>query len=493
MRQRSAGTPVGVILAAGSGVRLGSGPKPLARLGGTTLLERATRTLKEAGVERVVVVVGHAKDEVEQFVAARGLDVELVENEQFALGNGSSALVGGRAAGGRFLVVMVDHVFDAAEVARVLATEAPFVAAVDSSPRFCDVAEATKVRLRGGCVVAVGRELDPYDAVDAGIFACDAEVLGAAERCLAAGEGSWNAVKRRFLAEGREILAVDLEGAFWVDVDTQPELRRAERLLVERAAGKTWDGFVSRHLNRHLSRPLTRLLVRVGISPNAVTLIAFVLTLVAATLLALGTVAALALVAGGVLVQAASIVDGVDGEVARASLRTSRAGDFLDTVLDRVGDAAVVAGLAVAAGLHTATSIALAAALFGSLQVPFVKASYRASFGVPLPAPPSRIGFGRDARLLLVALAAVTLQPFWGLVAVAVLANLEAARRFAVGWRSRPDRPRRPTARGFGRAPRGRSGSSLSLPPSETDSASGDAFSDGARAVASSAADGRDA
>jgi CDP-L-myo-inositol myo-inositolphosphotransferase len=284
--------------------------------------------------------------------------------------------------------------------------------------------------------------MDSYDAVDAGLFVCDASVLAAAERALAAGEGTWNDVKRRCLAEGAEIVAVDLEGAFWLDVDTPDERARAERLLVQRAGGKAWDGAVSRWINRPLSRPISRVLIRTGMSPNAVTVLAFVIALAGAGAIAAGTVWPLALVAGGLLVQLASIVDGVDGEVARASLRESEAGEFLDSVLDRVADGAVVAALAVAAGGQTAWIVA-AAALFGSLAVPFVKAAFHRSFGRPLPAPPSRVGAGRDLRLLLAALAAVTLMPFAGLVALALVTNLEAARRFAAGWRAaRPPRPR---------------------------------------------------
>jgi choline kinase/phosphatidylglycerophosphate synthase len=430
------------------GARLGAGLKPLARVAGTTLLERAVATLRSAGIERVLVVVGHAKEDVRRFVAERRLDVELVENDDFVRGNGTSALAGGRAAGGRFVLLMVDHVFDPSAVRGVLERSEPFVAAVDSQPRYCDVAEATKMRIEGGRVVAVGRELEPHDAVDAGLFVCDAHVLLSAERCLEDGEGSWNAVKRRCLREGSQIAAVDLAGSFWIDVDTPDELRQAERLLVDRAAGKPWDGPVSRLLNRRLSRPISRVVVRRDLSPNAVTVAAFVLSLVAATALALGAVWAVALVVGGLLVQLSSVVDGVDGEVARASLRTSPRGSFLDTVLDRVGDAALVAALAVATGGDTATLAVAGAALFGALAVPFVKAAFTASFGRPFPESAARIGVGRDVRLLLVAVSAVALQPFWGLVALAVLANAEAVRRFVVGWRS--SRPPKPAPEGAG-------------------------------------------
>ena len=269
--------PVGVILAAGEGARLGVGSKPLARVGGVTLLERSIVTLRRAGVDRIVVVAGHAKDELRRFVGRKGLDVEVVDNDRFSVGNGSSVLVGGRAAGGRFVLVMADHVFDPDELAPVLASDAPFVFAVDSAPAYADPDEATKVLLDGDRVVAVGKGLNRWDAVDAGLFVCDASVLRATERCVAEGEGTWNDVKRRLLAEGSELVAVDLRGAFWLDVDTPQERAHAERLLVDRAAGKVWDGAVSRWLNRPVSRPLSRGLIRTGISPNGVTLLAFAL------------------------------------------------------------------------------------------------------------------------------------------------------------------------------------------------------------------------
>ena len=203
--------------------------------------------------------------------------------------------------------------------------------------------------------MAVRRELDVWEAVDAGLALCDAEVAAVAERCLAAGEQSWSAVKRRWLGEGGEIEAVDLEGLFWIDVDTPTDRRRAERTLVSLAARKPLDGPVSRLVNRRLSAPISLVLLRAGVSPGAATVATFLFALAAAAVLALGVVWPAALVLGGVLVQLASILDGVDGEIARASLRSSPFGGFLDSVLDRAADAAVLAALAVAAGLDATT------------------------------------------------------------------------------------------------------------------------------------------
>jgi CDP-L-myo-inositol myo-inositolphosphotransferase len=430
-------SPVGVVLAAGTGSRLGVGSKALARVAGITLLERAVSSLRAVGIEEIVVVVGYEKQRLRGFVRERGLGVGLVENGDFGLGNGSSALVGARAAGGRFLIAMVDHVVDPEALRRLLRSEAAFALAVDSRPQACDLDEATKVRLQGSRVVAVGRELDVWEAVDAGLALCDAGVAEVAERCLAAGEQSWNAVKRRWLGEGGEIEAVDLEGLFWIDVDTPADRRRAEHTLVSLAARKPLDGPVSRLVNRRFSGPISLLLLRAGVSPGAATVATFLFALAAAAVLALGAVWPAALVLGGILVQLASILDGVDGEIARASLRSSPFGGFLDSVLDRAADAAVLAALAVAAGLDATTWALLAAALFGSLMTPYVKAAYEAAYGRPLPRPTLPITAGRDVRLLVASLAAVALQPLWGLVALAILTNAEAAQRFVRASRAR--------------------------------------------------------
>ena len=121
-----------VILAAGEGTRLGRPSKPLTRVAGVTLLERAVAAARGAGITRVLVVLGHAKEEVARFVTERGLDVELVENDGFLAGNGSSAAVGGQAAGDRFLLMMCDHLVDVDALARIVASDASFAVAVDT-------------------------------------------------------------------------------------------------------------------------------------------------------------------------------------------------------------------------------------------------------------------------------------------------------------------------------------------------------------------------
>jgi choline kinase len=124
--------PVGVILAAGSSSRLGGVPS----LSPASLGSRYSRgPSRPSGVQAWSASSSWSATRARTsaiFVARRGLDVERVENDEFGLGNGCSLLMGGRAAAGRFLVAMVDHVIDGEAVTRLLASRAAFALAVDS-------------------------------------------------------------------------------------------------------------------------------------------------------------------------------------------------------------------------------------------------------------------------------------------------------------------------------------------------------------------------
>lgn len=87
--------------------------------------------------------------------------------------------------------------------------------------------------------------------------------------------------------------------------------------------------------------PLIRLLLRLGISPDAVTLVGTVATCTAALWFAPRG----ELVWGALLVTVFALFDLIDGAMARASGRTSKFGAFLDSTLDRVADACVFASV----------------------------------------------------------------------------------------------------------------------------------------------------
>src|SRR3954452_6548612 len=216
-----------VILAAGRGTRLGFDCKPLAIVGGVTLLERAVVTARSAGIERVVVVVASLDGRVASFCHAhlRGVELALACDSQ--RGNGATAAAGLAHAGGRCLVMMVDHLHETATLERLLRADGELVFAIDSQPAYVDVDEATLVRHAGGAVVAIEKHLRDPTAVEAGLAVCRAEPLVELAATLD-GELEFNRLKRAWLDAGRRIDAIDIDGAFWADVDTPQDRRRAD-------------------------------------------------------------------------------------------------------------------------------------------------------------------------------------------------------------------------------------------------------------------------
>ncbi|TDE92452.1 CDP-alcohol phosphatidyltransferase family protein [Occultella glacieicola] len=100
--------------------------------------------------------------------------------------------------------------------------------------------------------------------------------------------------------------------------------------------GSRGRGFTSAVLG-----PVARLLVRLGVSPDAVT----VAGTVAVSVVALALFPQGHLVVGALVVGVIVLTDSIDGLMARQVGRTSQFGAFLDSTMDRISDSAIFAGL----------------------------------------------------------------------------------------------------------------------------------------------------
>ena len=112
-------------------------------------------------------------------------------------------------------------------------------------------------------------------------------------------------------------------------------------------ANRANDGFFSVFFLRKFSKLLTWVAVKVGATPNQVTLISFAIGLYSAYSFSLGGFWNLFL--GALLLQLSIIVDCVDGELARYTRKFSQLGAWLDAVTDRVKEYMVFLGLAIGA------------------------------------------------------------------------------------------------------------------------------------------------
>jgi CDP-L-myo-inositol myo-inositolphosphotransferase len=182
-----------------------------------------------------------------------------------------------------------------------------------------------------------------------------------------------------------------------------------------------YNGYVSRHINRKISEPLARLLAKTKVTPNQMTWAAFGIALMSFLSFILGQN-----IIAGLLVQLSSIVDGIDGSLARLKGMTSEFGGFLDSVLDRYADILIVLGLTLWSLSHESYPgiwIAGFLAITGTICISYTRArvspNHRHLFDKGLKSLASR-----DIRLFLIMLGAVIGQAYFCLITIAAITNL---------------------------------------------------------------------
>jgi phosphatidylglycerophosphate synthase len=156
----------------------------------------------------------------------------------------------------------------------------------------------------------------------------------------------------------------------WKFIADGQEIDEIEKLFL-RGSGKSQDGLVSRYLNRPISRAVTRLLLRFPTTPNAWTLLVFPIPVVASLILCQG--AYWSFCWGLVLFQVFSVLDGCDGEIARARFLESERGRRLDAICDVLSNILLVLGLGFGlwrrANVHDAGWFYVAEAILAALLI----------------------------------------------------------------------------------------------------------------------------
>jgi CDP-L-myo-inositol myo-inositolphosphotransferase len=179
---------------------------------------------------------------------------------------------------------------------------------------------------------------------------------------------------------------------------------------------------------------ISRYLVQRDVTPNQISLFSFLCSLLAAGLFALGGYFALLL--GGVLAQFASIVDGCDGEVARLKYQSSDFGGWFDAVLDRYADAFLLFGLTwhlLAVEVNGWILFVGFMAIIGSFMLSYTADKYDNLMRDRIRAGgKAGLRMGRDVRVFLIFLGAVTNIVLPVLVLIAVVMNLETLRRVSI-------------------------------------------------------------
>jgi phosphatidylglycerophosphate synthase len=308
-----------------------SAPRPDERLAGLSLALRTALTLQKEGAKRLLLVIRSGDEGLLATLRAdRRLRVPteaLVVGEAPAAGSSEGSPSAAVPPSGGEATAMSRAVVAAM---RAVVTE-PFLLGrydvVVDPAIYRRLREAPPVGALGSLAARGGTLVGPLRAAPALL----AELTSLDARSL-----------RKLAAQGALVLQ-DVGTAWSVALATPEDRRRATFQLFE-ACRKSVDGFVARHLNRHVSLWISKRIVDTPISPNAMTIMTFVIGLVGAAIALQGGY--LPFLVGAALMQVNSILDGVDGELARVRFQHSQLGQWLDTVGDDASNFFFFAALA---------------------------------------------------------------------------------------------------------------------------------------------------
>ncbi|MCD6327305.1 NTP transferase domain-containing protein [bacterium] len=435
-----------LIIAAGRGSRLSprGDSKPLIPLLGLPIIERAILTAKVAGLADFYIVTGHNGEKVRRFLDGlaqkRALRITHVINDDWERDNGLSVLKAKSELTGDFVLLMADHIFDEQVLVKLrkkTVGDGDVILAVDyriKGNQNVDIDDVTKVLVEDNSILNIGKNLKEYNAYDTGAFLCSTAIFAALEDSVSSGDSTLSGGIRAMVKEGKA-KALDIGEHYWIDVDDEKAFRNAERVLLA-SLKKPTDGPVSRRLNRPISTRITKLLLRTRIPPNAVSLASFGVGILGGVFFFLGGYINLAI--GGILAQLSSIIDGCDGEVARLKSQVTEFGGWFDAVLDRYADAFLLLGLTWHVCYRNASLTVILLgflAIIGTLMNSYTADKYDGFMKKKLSSKGHYFRIGRDVRMFTVFLGALFNQPVATLGLIALVMNIENARRVVLLYR----------------------------------------------------------
>ena len=240
-----------IILSAGQGRRLFPVTRDLPKClvpvdGARSVLEVQLRTLAAHGVREAVVMGGYGIEKVERFAASHtvpNMNVRVRYNPFFdQADNLITAWLASRDFEGECILLNGDTLFEGEVVARLLATPpGPLTIVANVKPSYDD--DDMKVRLEGGFVRAIGKDLDPAESQGEAIGMTLLRGAGAA-----AMREAFDQLVRRFgqqrayyttaigeLARRGMVRACSMESLWWGEIDSLEDLEAVRKAIAARA------------------------------------------------------------------------------------------------------------------------------------------------------------------------------------------------------------------------------------------------------------------
>jgi CDP-diacylglycerol--glycerol-3-phosphate 3-phosphatidyltransferase len=184
---------------------------------------------------------------------------------------------------------------------------------------------------------------------------------------------------------------------------------------------------IRHNLAYRITDPIVGILSKSGITPNILTLMNLLLNIAAAYVIATGH-----FLSGGLLILGSGLFDLLDGALARFTKKTTKFGAVLESMVDRISEAATLCGLVVwylPQEGATLEIVLILSVLIGSFLVSYIRAraeglGWQCQVGL----------FTRAERVIVLAIGLLANQVFIALCILAVFVSITVAQRLIYLW-----------------------------------------------------------
>lgn len=241
-----------VILAAGKGDRLRkdgiSLPKPLISVMDKPLLKYVLDELEFIDTDRVIVVLGFKSEAIRRFLSKLDYPFQVIPivNPDYERENGSSLLTCKEVfkKEDQFVLMMADHVADPTIYQKACKHKGLGLCIDSKAPKHftpSQIEEATKVKVKDGRVIKIGKDLSSWDGIDTGVFSLTPMIFEALNHLDSKHqELTLTAAVSTLIEWDIYFQAIDVSGLFWMDIDTVKDLTMAEQYLLSDNEGDNY-------------------------------------------------------------------------------------------------------------------------------------------------------------------------------------------------------------------------------------------------------------
>lgn len=230
---------VGIILAAGRGIRMGSLgatiPKGLLKINGLSLIERQIKSLRACTIKKIYAVVGFAEDTVKQ---AFGDDLNYIYNPRWDTANNIYSLYLAREVADKgFVLINSDDLFHHSILTSLLTYNHPDAISIDDRKKLGE--EEIKVTLKNGFLCEINKTMDAKIAHGEYIGLAKFGPQGAQELFAVLDDfvkrddvDGWYEEAFEVLGQRRPISGVSTKGLPWIEIDTPEDFEKAENEIM---------------------------------------------------------------------------------------------------------------------------------------------------------------------------------------------------------------------------------------------------------------------